>query len=112
MIRDLLILVSLLNSKEIGLLEFQITEITDVLQDPIEATKQQLQKKQSRTQEEVQAGVCMFAVVRAAEFHKFTLLWHSCVTHVREFIRAAQWSLNMLVARGDALRFSLIMCRL
>lgn len=70
--RDLLILVSLLNSKEIGLLEFQITEITDVLQDPIEATKQQLQKKQSRTQEEVQAGACMFAVVSAAEFHRFT----------------------------------------
>ena len=39
--------------KEIGLLEHQVGELCDVLRDVIDATKAQVQKKQSRTQEEL-----------------------------------------------------------
>ena len=39
--------------KEIGLIEHQVAELCDVLRDVIDASKAQVQKKQSRTQEEL-----------------------------------------------------------
>ena len=41
--------------KEIGLVEFHVSELAGVLKESVDNTKDQLQKKQSRTQEELMA---------------------------------------------------------
>jgi len=43
--------------KEVGLAEFEVAELAAVLKDAVKATQDQLQKKQSRTHEELQAEV-------------------------------------------------------